>query len=164
MKNKLALVTLMTLTTSISAVETQDFVGTYKLLSGDVECEQSLVASEVTREGSLCLSLKRKSPGMDWARTEKVCNINEVEAVSVDDIPAPIFLGTITSSDFAAMDASTLYHSSLQVTEYVDGRVFRLQNESYLSFNEHQELVFENTSVGIEGAEFTRTYCTYRAL
>ncbi len=173
MKKALSLLSLLVLSTSVLATVPTDFVGEYKLLKGSPECEQNFSITEFENENGLCLSIKRNSPGMGWAKTEKICNINQQLPLLVEDIPAPVYVGTITTSDFSLMkdtmitSADILYHGVVQTTEYDDGRVYKLQNETYLLLNEDQNLVFDHKEFLLNNGlvdSFEATNCTYQRL
>ncbi len=164
MKKNLLILGLITLTTSVCATELSDFVGNYELASGSANCDESFKVSSYMKNGGECLSIKRNSPGMQWSRTDKVCNVDQATALEVNDIPAPIYIGTITHSDFAALNGAKLYHSHVQLTEYTNGGVLRQQEESSLSLDDAGNLEYKLTSIdadGVQTTEFTQSNCTY---
>ncbi len=164
MKKTLALLMLINFTSTF-ALTSKDFVGQYELTDGSEGCFTTFEIEEFERDEQSCLSFKRNSEGMNWSMTNKACNFNEATPVSVNDIPAPAFVGEIVIMKNSVLDYSSLYHSSTQTTQYSDGRTYVNKDELYLSFAVDERLVLEETVLNLDGPvvkEYSRRVCRFQ--
>lgn len=167
MNKGLALLILITMTTSAFAANIQKFIGTYSLDNGDDSCKETLSIQFI--EDTQCLFVKT-SGAETYSRTDKICNFNQPTSINVENIPAPIHMGTITNSTATVtgpnmiMPEDSIYHFSMELVQYTTGLKEQNSHEINLNLADEETLFYSYkfTKTGNYGVELKNENCEYR--